>query len=166
MDRITAPYGFVPLSSTVVFPSWLQPRDGGNGATAQVPPLHDVPFRDGICGTLELVLRAETPLFVRGASPDPSQPFQLPDGSYALPGTALRGALRNVVEIATFGRFGRVNQNHRYAVRDLNNRHLYGQFMAALIRDPRTNRTEPMPLVNAGMLWQKKLDDGTVKRWI
>lgn len=23
-----------------------------------------------------------------------------------------------------------------------------------------------MPLVNAGMLWQKKLDDGTVKRWI
>lgn len=166
LERITAPYGFVPLSDKIVFPSWLQPRTAAIGEAPQVPPLHDMPFRDGICGTLELEVHAETPIFVRGASSDPSQPFQLPDGTYALPGTALRGALRNVVEIATFGRFGRVNHNHRYAVRDLHNRHLYGQFMAALILDPKTRKSEPMPLVNAGMLWQKKQDDGTMKRWI
>ena len=76
LERITAPYGFVPLSDKIVFPSWLQPRAAALGEAPQVPPLHDMPFRDGICGTLELEVHAETPIFVRGASGDPSQPFQ------------------------------------------------------------------------------------------
>lgn len=151
MSHITAPYAFVPLSEKIVFPEWLQPQDPQNPAS--LPPLHDVPFADGLCGTLKLVLEAETAIFTRGAGTDPSQPFQLPgkDGRYALPGTALRGALRNVIEIATFGRFERVN-DHRYAVRDLQNRDLYGQHMAELLRNPRTGRNEPMPLIEAGWL--------------
>lgn len=160
MHRITAPYGFVPVSEKIVFPAWLQPRPGKDGEPSRVPPLHDVPFRDGIRGTLELEIAAETPIFTRGASNDSSLPFQLPDGSYAIPGTALRGALRNVVEIATFGRFDRVNKSHRYAVRDLQNRHLYGQFMAAIVQNPRTHKQEPMPLVNAGLLRQGRDDIG------
>lgn len=160
MNRITAPYGFVPLSERIVFPSWLQPRATREGEAPRVPPLHDVPFRDGIRGTLELLIHAETPLFTRGASGDPSQPFQLPDGTYAIPGTAVRGALRNVIEIATFGRFDRVNKSHRYAVRDLNNRHLYGQFMADIVKNPRTGKQEPMPLVSAGFLRQTRDETG------
>lgn len=144
ITEITAPYGFVPLSDKVVCPEWL--RTVG----AEAPPVHDVPFEDGLCGTLELEITAETPIFVRGTESS-ELPFQLKNGSYALPGTALRGALRNIIEIASFSRFSRVN-DHRYAVRDLNNRHLYGQYMADIVKDPRTGKGEPMPLVNAGWL--------------
>ncbi len=149
ISRITAPYGFVPLSSTVVFPDWLRLRE------SLPPPLHDVPFQEGLWGTMELEITAETPIFIRGTGPDTSQPFQLDSKTYGIPGTALRGALRNVVEIATFGRFQRVN-DHRYAVRDLHNRELYGRHMAEIVRNQKTGKGEPMPLVNAGWLTREK----------
>lgn len=151
MDRITAPYGFVPLSPTVVFPEWAQPVEN------VVPPLHDVPFENGLRGTLTLEIEAETPIFTRGAK-EKELPFQLEDGTYALPGTAVRGVLRNVLEIATFGRFSRVN-DHKYAVRDLQNRALYGDFMADIVQNLRTGKKEPMPLVNAGWLSARRNED-------
>ena len=155
MRLITAPYGFVPLSKTVVFPGWLQPKDD------RLPPLHDVPFQDGLCGTLTLEIESETPLFIRGARKK-ELPFQLQQGHYAIPATALRGALRNVVEILTFSRFQRINRDHRYAVRDLQNRNLYGQYMAEIVKNPRTGKGEPMPLVNAGWLSATRDEEG---RW-
>lgn len=151
LSQITAPYGFVPLGSPV-FPRWLQTDE-----RHVAPPVHDIPFREGLCGTLELEIDAETPIFTRGSSKSGEEFFRLPDGRYAIPGTALRGALRNVVEIATFSRFAPVN-DHRYAVRDLNNRHLYGRYMADIVNDPRTGKGEPMPLVNAG--WLRRTGDG------
>jgi len=151
MTQITAPYGFVPLARGVFLPPWLSHRDG------VAPPLHDVPFEKGICGHLTLEIEAETPIFVRGTE-QPDLPFQLKDGRYAIPGTALRGALRNLVEILTFSKFQRVN-NHRYAVRDLQNRQLYGDHMAAILKNAKTGKQEPMPLVNAGWLSKKGDED-------
>lgn len=151
MEKITAPYGFVPLSNKVITPDWLRYEKDGK---LVAPPVHDVPFKDGLSGTLELEIEAETPIFVRGTDGKGELPFRLPNGKYAIPGTSLRGALRNIIEIITFSRFNRVN-NHRYAVRDLNNRHLYGQYMADIVKDPRTGKGEPMPLVNAGWLRRK-----------
>ncbi len=145
MTKITAPYGFVPLSEKIVEPDWLKLVDG------EAPPVHDIPFKDGLCGTLELEITAETPIFVRGTKGKGEEFFQLEDGQYAIPGTSIRGALRNIVEIITFSRFNRVN-NHRYAVRDLHDRNLYGQYMADIVKDPKTGKGEPMPLVNAGWL--------------
>ena len=159
MDRITAPYGFVPLSEKVVCPEWVQPT----GENLVAPPLHDVPFRDGICGTLEIEIEAETPIFTAAAEQDKAKSdsfFRLPDKRYALPGSLLRGAFRNVVEIATFGRLVERVNDHRYAVRDLQNRALYGNYMADIVRDPRTGKQEPMPLVNAGWLVRQAGEDG------
>lgn len=149
LERITAPYGFVPLGKKIVEPKWLQPKLDDRGRPV-APPLQDRPFLDGISGTFELIVEAETPIFVRG-SKDPTQFFALPDGRYAIPGTSLKGAVRNVVEIASFGRMRRVN-DHRYAVRDLQNRELYGQYMSAIGKHPVTGKGELMPLVNAGWL--------------
>ena len=111
---ISAPYNFVALSDFVVRPDWAD----------QVS--HDVPFSDGLSGTLTLRIEAHTPLFIRGSTGGDT-PFQLPDGKYAIPGTSLRGMLRNVVEIASFGRMDRVTEA-RYGVRDLSNagRTVYG----------------------------------------
>lgn len=142
-NRITAPYGFVPLGP-VVEPPWLQPA-------LTAPFLHDVPFEDGLSGTFELVVEAETPICVAGRSEGPERrPFKL-GTKYALPGSSLRGALRNVVEIASFSRMTLVN-DHRYAVRDLQNRKLYLDHMAAIQTNVKNHKKEPMPLVNAGWL--------------
>ena len=156
MDRITAPYGFIPLSEKVVQPAWSQPYQDESGQW-RAPPLHDKPFEDGICGSLDIEIEAETPVFTRGVD---GKFFTLPDGRPALPGTLLKGAIRNIVEAASFGRMaGRVN-DHRYAVRDLQNEDLYRRFMAGIVRDKKTGKQQFMPLVNAGLL-KRHLDPKT-----
>ncbi len=151
MDKITAPYGFVPLANKVVTPEWLRWEKDGKLAA---PPVHDVPFQDGISGTLELEIEAETPIFVRGTKGKGEEPFQLANGNYAIPGTSLRGALRNIVEIITFSRFSRVN-NHRYAVRDLTpgGEQVYRQHMAVIDGGKLT------PLVNSGWMVKQSNPD-------
>ncbi len=125
---IPSPYNFVPLSDKVFFPEWAD----------QVSM--DIPFRDGISGTLKVRVVARTPIYIRagGAHADRNSPeywdfFRAagPGGPYAIPGTSLKGMLRSVVEIASFGKMvgtrtptGRVS-DHRYAVRDLQNPNLY-----------------------------------------
>jgi CRISPR-associated protein (TIGR03986 family) len=137
MDKIRAPYNFVPVSEHVFFPPWSQLAT------------QDVPFEDGISGKFEIEVTAETPIFVRGTDPEKEKEekdfFRTADGQYALPGSSLRGMLRNVIEIATFGKLRRVD-DRRYGVRDLHNREVYVGHMAAIL-DGR-----PTPLVSAGWL--------------
>lgn len=150
MDRIVAPYNFVPVSEHVF-------TDGGRVS-------HDLPFRDGITARLRCKVTADTAIIVRGESTAaPERPtsvrfFRTPDDKVAIPGSSLRGLLRNVVEIASFGRLSRVN-DHTYGVRDLHNRDVYGQYMAEIrsVPDPRGhgNKQEPVPLVSAG--WLRRL---------
>ena len=53
---IPSPYNFVPLSKEVFFPDWAESVS------------MDVPFRDGISGTLDIEATAETPVFIRNAN--------------------------------------------------------------------------------------------------
>ncbi len=131
-QQAVAPYNFVPLAAEPHLPTYTN-------AVSQ-----EVPFRDGVCGTLDLEIEAKTPLFIRGIG-DRTSFFALPDGTPAIPGTSLKGMLRNVVEIATFGKMNQVN-DHRYGVRDLNNREVYGNYMAEIYKG------QPVPLVSAGWL--------------
>lgn len=112
---IRAPFNFVPLNNEVFFPDWADKIS------------HDVPFSDGISGQIELTITAETPIFIgdgKSDAPnnhDPLRFAQLPDGRYFIPGTSLKGAIRNVLEVLSFGKMSRV-QNRRFSVRDLNDR--------------------------------------------
>lgn len=105
---IDAPYNFVPLADWVHIPEWA-------GRVS-----HDLPFRDGLSGHLDLTITAHTPILVgrEQQSSGQAHPYQLPDGRYALPGTALKGVIRSVVEIASFSRMALVD-NQRLGVRDL-----------------------------------------------
>ncbi len=150
LDKIRAPYTFVPLSEFVL--------DSQNAPQLRAEWVnHDVPFHDAVCGTMEIALHALTPIFIRGAdrvsggSPKPERFFRLPSGLLAIPGSSLRGMLRNVLEIACFARMRRVNP-HRYGVRDLHNHDLYGRHMS----DVKTKKTT-IPLVSAG--WLRRNDD-------
>lgn len=111
MQAITAPYNFVPLAETVVIPDW------GHLVS------HDIPFRDGLCGSIEFTLTAHTPIMIGGKRSKQGNTttvdfFQMPDGAYAIPGSSLKGMIRNVLEIATFSRFRQVD-DRRLSVRDL-----------------------------------------------
>lgn len=146
---IKSPYNFVPLADKVYEPGW------GVRAT------HDIPFRDGLSGVLECELEVLTPLHVGGeqAGNGPDEPVQDRFGGYIIPGSSLKGMLRNVVSIASFGRFDRFH-DQRMSVRDLTpgGRDVYGSVMTY-----RNDQGEIEPAVRAGWL-VRKLVRGQV-RW-
>jgi len=119
---IKAPFNFVPLSSNVFFPEWAKRIS------------HDIPFSDGESGIIELSMTAETPIFVRngynkGVSKDDTEylSFNNHNGRYFIPSTTIKGAIRNVLEIASFGKMDRIS-NDRYSLRDLQLKKQYLSF--------------------------------------
>lgn len=108
---IRAPFNFVPVSDKVFFPDWAD----------QIS--HDIPFSDGVSGTINLKITAESPIFVRNGhtekdSEETKNSFSNIDRQYFIPGTSLKGAIRNVLEIMSFGKMQFVD-NKRYSIRDL-----------------------------------------------
>lgn len=98
---IKAPFNFVPLNEKVFFPDWAD----------QIS--QDVPFSDGESGTIELELIAKTPIFVRNGHTrdDASKPndnytsfSKDAHGNYFIPATSIKGMIRNVMEIMSFGK--------------------------------------------------------------
>ena len=146
IPRAISPYNFVPFNTEVVIPDWED----------QVT--HDFPFRDGISGNIKLRIRAHSPLITADKKEERAVEsngkkrkvecrthFKLPNGKYGLLGSALRGMLRSVVEIASYGKLTQINDRY-FGIRDLNNRSLYGDHMAKIVGG------EPTPLVCAGWL--------------
>ncbi len=118
MDKINAPYNFIPLSDKIVIPEWAE----------QVS--HDIPFKDGLSGEITFTLTAHSPLLVgvkqqstNQNSPDEVNFFQTPDGKQAIPGSSLRGMIRSVLEILTFSHF-RMVDDKRYGLRDISGKHV------------------------------------------
>ena len=113
MTAISAPYRFVPLSKLVMLPDWADLVS------------HDIPFEDGLCGELTLAITAHTRLCVGGEQEPSSEHapgrvsfYRTPTGELAIPGSSLKGMLRNVLEIASFARFRQV-ENQQLGVRDI-----------------------------------------------
>ena len=116
---IKAPFNFVPLNDKVFFPDWAQNIS------------IDIPFEDGICGSIKVRITSETPIFVRnghtraeGGAPasektaDFKSFSKAPDGKYFIPSTSIKGSVRNVLEILSFSKMNRI-ANNRYSIRDL-----------------------------------------------
>ncbi|MEO1257799.1 MAG: TIGR03986 family CRISPR-associated RAMP protein [Bacteroidota bacterium] len=107
---IKAPYNFVPLNKTVVSPWWADYIS------------HDIPFRDGKSGTLDVTITAHSPIFVRNGAAKNAQEktrdFSKFQGKHFIPGSSIKGMLSNVLEIMSFGKLNKVN-DHRYSIRDL-----------------------------------------------
>ncbi|GAB4263936.1 TIGR03986 family type III CRISPR-associated RAMP protein [Thermincola ferriacetica] len=94
-----APYNFVPLNKKVV-----ASEHGDN-----IPPFDNY-HPNLLSGYIELDIEALTPLYIRGTNKDgdeetPSTDFFGPGGITKIPGSSLRGMVRNLVEIVTWSKF-------------------------------------------------------------
>ncbi len=107
---IRAPFNFVPLSDKVFFPDWVEDVS------------HDIPFEDTQSGVIDITITAKSPIFIRDGKDD--EKFCHHNGTYYIPGSSVKGMVRNVLEIMSFSKMSFVD-NDTYAVRDLRNRQLY-----------------------------------------
>lgn len=119
---ITAPYNFVPLNKEVFYPSWANDVS------------HDIPFEDGESGELDITITAKSPIFIRNHSDDkdnPSKEFchfinENNAKEYYMPGSSLKGMIRNVLEIISFSKIQIDEDKYKniFGVRDMTNQKL------------------------------------------
>jgi len=116
---IKAPFNFVPLSEKVFFPPWAN----------QVS--HDIPFSDGESGVIDVTITAKSPIFVRNHFQEGDSFYHEPttgkkistkfcnhNGEFYIPGSTLKGEIRNVFEIMSFSKMSFI-ENQKYSVRDM-----------------------------------------------
>ena len=120
MANVSAPYNFVPLNEKVFFPPWANLVN------------HDVPFKDGLSGQIELEITAETPIFIRGKEEINDEDarykqYRFPEKGdrYYIPGSSIRNMLRSVVEIMSFSKLSIINNYKKIGFRDMANNNLY-----------------------------------------
>lgn len=108
---IKAPYNFAPLNKEVFYPSWAKDIS------------HDIPFRDGESGELELSITAHSPIFIANSKKDREEEskketrFCNIGGKFFIPATSIKGTIRSVLEIISFSKL-RDFDDSTYAVRD------------------------------------------------
>jgi len=121
MSEVNSNYNFVPaLNEAQVFhPDWRN----------QVS--HDIPFSDGESGIIKISLTAKTPIFIRNGHVKDQVENEFSHlkkegepNKYFIPGTSIKGMVRNVLEILGRGRIKQIN-NHKYSFRDLTRNSLY-----------------------------------------
>lgn len=113
---LKAPFNFVPLNEEPYIPEWADLIS------------QDMPFEDGLSGKVRLKIIAETPIFVSDkVQEDNNVPCEfchildsLGNKRYFIPGTSIKGMLRSVMEILSFGKMAQV-QNQSFGIRDLSN---------------------------------------------
>lgn len=120
---IKSPFNFVSLNSQVFFPDWADEIS------------QDIPFSDGVSGTIGLSITADSPIYIRNGqlnkeedSKDKEYSFShvtTPKGNrYFIPGTSIKGEVRNIMEIMSYGRMF-VDDRAQFARRDLHNKEVY-----------------------------------------
>ena len=120
--NIRAPFNFVPVSDFVFSPEWADKIS------------QDIPFEDSEDGVIELELKSETEIYVRNGhkrdiekDDDEYLKFSHINGNPFIPSTSIKGSIRNVLEIISFGKMGLVSDD-RYSIRDLQLKKYLGFF--------------------------------------
>lgn len=120
---IKSPFNFVPVSNQVFSPDWADEIS------------QDIPFSDGVSGTIGLTITADSPIYIRNGqlhkdenSKDKDYSFSHVSTSagnrYFIPGTSIKGEVRNILEIMSYGKMC-VDKSAQFARRDLRNREVY-----------------------------------------
>lgn len=102
---IKAPFNFVPLNKKVFFPEWAEYIS------------HDIPFEDGVSGEIDIKITAHSPIYVRNGGG--GDEFNRINDTCFIPATSIKGAVRNVLEILSFGKMTQV-ENSSFAKKKTN----------------------------------------------
>ncbi|MBR4324622.1 MAG: hypothetical protein IKP73_03725 [Bacteroidales bacterium] len=131
MANLTAPYNFAPLNPNVFIPEWWNEVS------------HDVPFKDGEDGTMEVTLQNITPLCIcdgragnQKKRPDEiyeSAHIRLEDGKlhYFLPSTSIKGMLRSVLEVLSFAKLKQFNNDY-FGYREIGKQYGQGDYVSRM----------------------------------
>ena len=115
MNQLKLPYSFVPCSDSIYIPRWAH----------QVS--HDIPFTESYSGSIDVTLTNHGYLCVGGSSNSKNRNKNLisgvswartPDRRTIIPGSSIKGMLRNDAEIICFGKFQQFTDKH-YSFRDI-----------------------------------------------
>lgn len=113
MTSLATPYNFIPTAPFVLSPEWA----------AQAS--HDHPFVDGLSGELSIELHNDTALCLGGKQEESTKDkagkvhfYRTPDGTLAIPGSSLKGMLRNALSPVVFARMSQVEER-KLSVRDI-----------------------------------------------
>lgn len=109
------PYSFVPL---VDEPCFLTDEEAERVMYAQ-----DIPYSDGMSGYIDIHFKAETPVCVKHDSRS-SDSINV-GGRYFIPGSSVKGMIRNVLEILSMSNIRNVMADDRYSMRDLGKNSTY-----------------------------------------
>lgn len=163
MSIIKAPFNFVTLSDMVFFPEWADKIS------------QDIPFSDGLSGTIKFTITAESPIFIRNGHKDESdktmsekeKSFSHIDTAkgprYFIPATSIKGEVRNLLEIMSFGKMN-VDSTAMFSRRDLNDKNVY-----PLLKNQKDvkcgwlrRKGNDFEIINCGRFWrisQPKIDE-------
>lgn len=98
VGKATAPYNFIPLNHKNEFAKFKKPNDFDNF--------------NGISGEINLIITTKTPFFIgdnEKKSNEDYKEFFMVNGKPQIPGSSLRGMIRNLVEIVSYGKFENTN---------------------------------------------------------
>lgn len=125
---IKSPFNFVPLNAQVFSPDWADEIS------------QDIPFSDGVSGTIDLTITADSPIYIHNGqlhkedkedkdkSKDKDYSFShvatARGNRYFIPGTSIKGEVRNILEIMSYGKMC-VDERAQFARRDLHNKDVY-----------------------------------------
>ncbi len=109
-----APYNFVPLND-VVIEAPLDKKDR--------PCDFDTYHEKRLTGVVDLAIETQTPMYIRDSMTEAevakedkevNSNFFSPSGNLQIPGSSLRGMVRSMVEITSFGKFGDFDERKLY----------------------------------------------------
>ena len=106
-SKIVVPYNFIPISRWIFEPSWAYNVS------------HDLPFEDGLSGKINITLKNITHLCI-GSSSDGCLKWERhpSSGQFVIPGSSLKGLVRNILSIVSFGKFNVFNER-TYSYREI-----------------------------------------------
>ena len=103
---IKAPYNFVPLDANIFFPYW------------QKYISLDMPLKGCLSGTINVIIKAETPIFTRNGhqqgTDDKDFSYYVDKGrkQFFIPGSTVKGCVRSIVEIMSLGKMLPTTDSH------------------------------------------------------
>lgn len=118
VDReIYSAYRFVPVNK-------LQGYFGVGKNLSEVLSF-DKPIENGLSGKITFSIEAKTPLFIKGADGE----FCRKGDEYFIPATSIKGCIRSVLEIMSFGHLKKRYENKEFVIRDLADKANYMSLM-------------------------------------